>query len=149
MQTANGPNTQYKTSIVIWFAFLMSQLMFLPIIFLTRRELFTLDFSQPVLGRSMAQIFGFAFAALTVFILSFAFRTKFNERAAAERKPEYVQYGLIVACALCEACTLFGVALAFAFDYQYFFFWIALGVVGVLLHFPRRVHVDAVLGNKP
>jgi len=129
---------QYQTMIAIWAALLMSQLMFVVIIFVTRPQLFRLNFSQHFFGNSMAQIIGFALAAITVVILSFAFRKKFNERAVAEQNPMLVQNGLVIGCALCEASSLFGLALAFAFDYQYFFFWIALGIFGILLHFPRK-----------
>lgn len=133
---------QYQTMIILWAALLMSQFMFIVIIFFTRPQLFTLKFSQHFFGNSMAQILGFALAAITVVILSFAFRKKFNERAVQEQNPAHVQSGLIIACALCEASSLFGLALAFAFDYQYFFFWFILGIIGILLHFPRK---DALL----
>lgn len=129
---------QYQTMIVLWAALLMSQFMFILVIFLTRPQLFTLDFSQHFFGNSMAQILGFALAAITVVILSFAFRKKFNERAVAEQSPALMQQGLIIACVLCEASSLFGLALAFAFDYQYFFLWFVLGITGILLHFPKR-----------
>lgn len=48
------------------------------------------------------------------------------------------QTGLVLACALSEVCSLLGVVLAFVFDYQYFFLWIGLGVIGILFHFPRK-----------
>ena len=82
---------QYQTMIVIWAAFLVSQPMFALLIFFTRPQLFTLDFSQHFFGNSMAQIIGFALAAITVVILSFAFRKKFNERAVEEQDPTLIQ----------------------------------------------------------
>ena len=143
MQNENPKITgQHQTMVVIWAALLMSQVMFIVIIFFTRPQLFTLDFSQHFFGNSMAQILGFAIAAITVVILSFAFRKKFNERAVEAQSPELLQQGLIIACALCEASSLFGLALAFAFDYQYFFLWFALGLTGILLHYPKK---DALL----
>jgi hypothetical protein len=44
---------------------------------------------------------------------------------------------------LCEAISLLGVALAFAFSYQYFFLWFALGILGTILHFPKRDNLVA------
>jgi hypothetical protein len=59
-----------------------------------------------------------------------------------------VQTGLIIAVALCEASSLFGLTLAFAFDYQYFFLWIILGILGIALHFPRRSELHAASYKK-
>ncbi|MGQ0541694.1 MAG: hypothetical protein ACT4O9_07580 [Blastocatellia bacterium] len=138
--TNEKPNiaAQYQTLVVIWASLLMSQFMFVLLIFLTRRELFNFDFSKPLAGQSSAMIIGFAVAAVTCFLFSFAFKKRFFERAVEQQNPALVQTGLIIACALCEACSIIGLALAFAFDYQYFFLWICLGVLGFLLHFPRR-----------
>jgi hypothetical protein len=136
---------QYKTLLLIWIALLNSQLLFLLIVFLTRPNLFQFDFTQPILGDSStrtgssgALIVGFAVAAVTAVLFSFAFRRRLNERAVAEQNITNVQTGLIIALALCEASSLFGVTLAFAFEYQYFFLWIALGILGMVLHFPKR-----------
>lgn len=129
---------QYKSMVVIWAALLMSQLMFVLVIFLTRPKLFTFDFSKPVAGISGAMVIGFAVAAVTAVLFSFAFRKRLNERAIASQDTGLVQTSLIIALALCEASSLFGLTLAFAFDYQYFFAWIILGVLGMILHFPKR-----------
>ena len=129
---------QYKSMVVIWAALLMSQLMFVLVIFLTRPKLFTFDFSKPVAGISGAMVIGFAVAAVTAVLFSFAFRKRLNERAIASQVTGLVQTSLIIALALCEASSLFGLTLAFAFDYQYFFAWIILGVLGMILHFPKR-----------
>src|SRR5688572_5205960 len=128
---------QYQTLIVLWAALLMSQLVFLLIVFLTKKELFNFNLSQPITGQSGAMILGFAVTALTCFFFSFAFKKRFNERAVEQQDPKLVQSGIIIAIALCEASSLIGLTLAFAFDYQYFFLWFALGIIGVLLHFPR------------
>ena len=129
---------QYKSMLIIWAALLMSQLMFGLVIFLTRPKLLTFDFSQPVTGNSAPMIVGFAVAAVTAVLFSFGFRKRLNERAVAAQDTAQVQSGLIIALALCEASSLFGLTLAFAFDYQYFFLWIGLGVIAMLLHFPKR-----------
>lgn len=129
---------QYKTLLILWAALLASQVMFLVMLFFVKGELFNFDPSKPIAGTSGAMVLGFAVAAATCFGFSFAFKKRFFERAVEEQRPELVQSGLIIACALCEASTLFGLALAFAFEYQYFFLWFALGIVGILLHFPKQ-----------
>lgn len=140
---------QYQTLVILWAALLMSQFLFLVMLFVVKKELFNFDFSQPIAGQSGAMILGFAVAAVTCFFFSFAFKKRFYQRAVAEQNPALVQTGLIIACALCEACSLFGLALAFAFDYQYFFAWFALGILGILLHFPRQNDLLAAAVPKP
>jgi hypothetical protein len=146
-QTPNV-EAQYKTMVVIWAALLMSQLMFVLMLVLTKSHLFKFDFSKPIAGASGAMVLGFAVAAVTAVLFSFGFRKKFNERAVAAQDTALVQNGLIIALALCEASSLFGLALAFAFDYQYFFLWIGLGVVAMLLHFPKRDELHAASYKK-
>ncbi|HLA94633.1 MAG TPA: hypothetical protein VK612_02845, partial [Pyrinomonadaceae bacterium] len=138
MNTKPNLVAQYQTLVIIWAALLMSQFMFILIIFITKRELFNFDFSQPLMGQSSPMILGFGVAAVTCVIFSFAFKKRFFERAVHEQDTALIQSGFIIACALCEASSLFGLALAFAFDYQYFFLWSALGIIGTLLHFPRQ-----------
>jgi len=141
---------QYKTLLILWAALLVSQLMFLVLLFFTRPKLFQFDFRQSILGEGTgdsgstpAMIIGFGVAAVTAVLFSFAFRRRLNERAVAAQDTSLVQTGLIIALALCEASSLFGLALAFAFDYQYFFFWFAFGILGMALHFPRRDELHA------
>jgi hypothetical protein len=129
---------QYQTLVILWAALLMSQILFLVMLFVLKWELFSFDLSQPITGQSASMILGFAVAAITCFLFSFAFKKRFFERAVEQQNPALVQTGLIIACALCEASSLLGLALAFAFDYQYFFLWFALGILGILLHFPRQ-----------
>jgi F0F1-type ATP synthase membrane subunit c/vacuolar-type H+-ATPase subunit K len=141
---------QYKTLLILWAALLISQLIFIVLVFFTRPKLFQFDFTQSILGEgpgdsgsTPAMIVGFGVAAVTAVLFSFAFRRRLNERAVAAQDTSLVQTGLIIALAFCEVSSLFGLALAFAFDYQYFFLWFALGVLGMVLHFPKRDELHA------
>ena len=133
-----GLVAQYQTLLIIWGALLMSQLLFVVMLVVTKPNLFRFDFSQSPLEPSAAMILGFAVAAVTCVAFSFAFKRRLYERAVEEQSPAQVQSGLIIALALCEASSLFGLVLAFAFDYPYFFLWFALGILGMLLHFPKQ-----------
>ncbi len=133
----------YKLLIMIWFALLFSQVMFLAVVFFAKPEVFRFDFNKPLLGENSAIVLAFAALAITNFGLSFVMKKRSYEQASAEQKIAYVQTGLILACAFCEAISLLGIILAFAFSYQYFFLWLALGILGILLHFPRRDDVIA------
>lgn len=140
-----NPNVEqsYKTLAVIWFALLMSQLMFLVVIFFAKPEVFKFDFAKPLFDENGLIVIAFAILALVNFALSFVMKKRSYEQAIVEQKVGLVQTGLILACAFCEAISLFGVVLAFAFSYQYFFLWFALGIFGIILHFPRREVVIA------
>lgn len=129
---------QYQTLVILWAALLFSQVLFVVMLFFVKPELFRFDFSRNPLEPSGAMILGFAVAAITCFALSFAFKRRIYERAVAEQSTAQVQTGLIIALALCEASSLFGLVLAFAFDHPYFFFWFILGIGGMLLHFPKQ-----------
>ena len=146
---------QYKTLLILWTALLISQLMFIVLVFFTRPKLFQFDLRQSILGEGTgdsgstpAMIVGFGVAAVTAVLFSFAFRRRLNERAVAAQDTSLVQTGLIIALALCEASSLFGLALAFAFDYQYFFLWFAFGILGMILHFPKRDELHAASQNR-
>ena len=133
----------YKTLVILWFALLMSQVMFLVVIFFAKPEIFKFDWTKPILGENAVIVILFAVLALANFGLAFVMKKRSYEQSVAEQKVALVQTGLIIACALCEAISLLGMVLAFAFSYQYFFLWFALGILGIILHFPRRDDVIA------
>ena len=134
---------KYQTLLILWAALLFSQIIFIVMLFFVKPNLFRFDFSESPLEPSGAMILGFAVAAVTCVVISFAFKRRLYERAVAEQDPAQVQSGLIIALALCEASSLFGLVLAFAFDYPYFFLWFILGIFGMLLHFPRQTDLLA------
>jgi hypothetical protein len=134
---------KYETLVIIWGALLASQAMFLLIVYLVKPQLFAFNFSDPLLGEHPIVTVLFAAAAITVFVLSFVLRNQHIRRSVVDQDAGCVQTGLVLGCALSEISSLLGLVLAFVFDYRYFFFWIALGVVGVLFHFPRRDYLAA------
>ena len=134
---------QYQTLAIIWFSLLVSQFMFLVVLFFAKREIYNFNFSKSPLGENPMIIVVFAVLGLSTFLISFVLRKKFLDQATGEQKPALVQTALVVGCALCEATTLFGLVLAFAFDYQFFFLWFALGILGIILHFPKRDNLIA------
>lgn len=125
----------YKTQMTLWFAFVMSQIMFVVIIYFAKPEVFKFDFSQN-LFHPMALILGFL--ALMNIGLSFFFRATYNKEAIEQQNPQIVQTALILAWAFCESLSIFGLVLAFSIAYPLFFVWSALGILGTILHFPKR-----------
>ncbi len=134
---------EYKTLVVIWFALLVSQFLFLVLVFFVRPELVVFDTSSPLLAGQPLITLVFAALALVFFILSIVMSRQHILRAVQDQDAGCVQTGLVLGCALSEVPSLFGLILAFAFDHPYFYLWIALGAFGVLLHFPRKGNLEA------
>ena len=134
---------KYETLVTIWAGLLLSQLAFIIVVYFVRPELFTFDPSRPRLGTQPLVTIVLAIGAVVVFVLSFVLRNQHIRRAISDRDAGCVQTGLVLACALAEVCAIVGLILALFFHYQYFYFWNALGIVGVLLHFPRKSNLDS------
>ncbi len=117
--------------------------MFLVVLFFSKPKIFELDFSKPLLGENALFVIIIGVAGILNFIISLSLRKKFIDRAIAEQNVGLVQTATIIGCALCESISLFGLVLAFAQNYQYFFLWFALGILGMILHFPRRENLIA------
>ena len=115
----------------------MSQFMFIFTLFMIKREIFDFDFSAPLLGDNAVLVLILAFMAVSCVIISFVLKRKYYAQGAAKQNLETVQTGLIVALALSEAASLIGMVSALL-DYQYFFVFFALGILGTLAHFPKR-----------
>lgn len=148
MQNSNPVET-YKTLLMIWFALLFSQATLLIAVYFAKPEVFRFDFSRPFFfGETPVLPLAFALLALVNFGLSFFMKKRAFAQAVEKQQLSYVQTGLILAFAFCESISLIGVVLAIAFAYQYFFLWIAFGVLGIILHFPRRDDVIAASYKK-
>jgi hypothetical protein len=133
----------YRTLVIIWAALLMSQLLFLVLIYFVKPEVYKFDFSQPLLGKEPALVFILGIMSIADFVASLVLRRKYLNQAVAEQNIGLVQTAMIVGCALCEAISLFGLLLVFLQNYQYFFAFFALAILGMILHFPRRESVIA------
>jgi hypothetical protein len=134
-------DNRFRTMMTIWVVLLLSQFMFVGAVLALKGHAFTIDTGQPPLGDEPIIPIVFGILAISNLGLSFFFRKRSLEQAIAEQKPGHVQTGLIIACALCESISILGVVLAVAFGYQYYFIWLALGIIGIFLHFPRRKHL--------
>jgi F0F1-type ATP synthase membrane subunit c/vacuolar-type H+-ATPase subunit K len=138
-----NPEQGYQTILVVWFALLISQLMFLFLVFFIKPELFVFDIAKPLLGGNAAVVLAFAALSLASIIASIIIRNKFLQQSVAEQNIAHVQTAVIFGCALAEVVSLLGLVLAFAFDYQYFFLFSLAGILATLVHFPRRSSVHA------
>jgi F0F1-type ATP synthase membrane subunit c/vacuolar-type H+-ATPase subunit K len=79
-------------------------------------------------------------------LASIVVKRSFAHRAEAERRPDLLQTGMIVAMVLCEMAALFGLVGLFLTGDRYAYVLFAVGAVGMLLHFPSR---DRLLAAAP
>lgn len=134
----------YRTMLIIWFALLVSQFLFVGMIFGVKPALFEFGSDAGLLGNASIPIVAiFAMLAMTNLVLSFVMKKRSYAQAVEKQDIRFVQTGLVLACAFCEAVSLLGLVLAFAFDFRLFIIWSALGIIGTALHFPRREDVYA------
>jgi hypothetical protein len=140
-------NVEYKTLVVLWFALLSSQILFLVVVYLAKPELFAFDPSRSLLTDEPLITLVFGGIALVFLILSFVLSQQHMRRAIRDKDAGCVQTGLVLGCALSEIPSILGLILAFVFSHPYFYLWIILGAVGILLHFPRKSNLDAAFDS--
>jgi len=139
---------EYQTLVAIWFALLMSQVLFFVLIWFVKPELVSMRYFsaaslREVLGAQPLITLVFAGSALIFFVLSQAIARQHMRRAIRDHDAGCIQTGLVIGCALSEISSILGVILALLFNYPYFYLWIALGALGILMNFPRRSNLDA------
>ena len=138
-----NPNDAYQTFMVIWVALFVSQFLFVGLTFFIKPELLRFDLRKPLFGENTLVVIAVAAISVADLAVSFVLRNRFLARSVAEQNIGMVQTAMIVGCSLAEAISLFGLLLAFAFNYQYFFLFSAFGMLAMVLHLPRRSDIAA------
>lgn len=148
MQNSNVEH-QLRVTKIVWVIFLVSQVSFLAALFLAKPEFFKINSGDSFLGETPIIPVLFAVAALFDLALSFFLKSLAIKKAIEEQNLKLVQSAVILGLAFCEAISIMGLVLAFAFNYKYFFLWFALGIFGIILHYPKRENFSAVNYKKP
>jgi hypothetical protein len=141
----NQPDTEtiYRNWITVWGAILMACVM------LALMGWFIGQPTQLAGGNGFMPLFPLlAMIALGAVGASFVLKSKQLARAIDEQSPQVLQSGYIVAWALCDAATLFGLAGIFVTKAAAFFALMALGALGLVLHFPKRDDLHATVYKK-
>lgn len=76
--------------------------------------------------------------------LSFTFKRALLKKSIENRDLQFVSQAYIAALALCESAALFGVLIHFVTGSASFYVAFAVGLIGTLLHFPRKKHLEDV-----
>jgi Zn-dependent protease with chaperone function len=126
---------RYQTLIVLWFALLTSIGMYF---------LFSLFGPAVTADESSGSLF-VTLTALGVLlvILSFVVKRKLLERSVETQDISLVQKSLVIACAMCEGSALLGLLERFLIDNRYYYLLFVFAAVGIGLHFPRRIQLQA------
>jgi len=136
-------NVKYQTLVVLWLALLSSQALFFAIVWFAKPEIFSAETRGPILNNLPLVTVVFAAIAILFFVLSFVLKRQYMRRAVEDQDAGCVQTGLLLACVLSEVSSVLGLVLAFVFSHPYFYLWLALGALGIFLHFPRKGNLDA------
>ncbi len=131
----NQPNiaSRYRTLMTLWFAMLMSLLMYLLFI------RFAPTTANPNQRLTLVLIcFGLVPASL-----SFLLKQTMLARSVEKQKVESVQVAYVVAWALCEVSALLGLVDHFVTGSNYFYLAFVVAGLGLLLHFPQKRHLLA------
>lgn len=155
--TKRGPiKVQYQTLVLIWLALLTSQVMFIVLVWAVKPNLFAagaanslVELRDKFLGDMPLVTLAFALVAVVFLLLSFVLSRQHMRRAVQDHDAGCVKTGLVLGCALAEVPSLLGVIYALAFDYPYFYLWIAMSAFGILFHFPRKGNLAAASLDHP
>lgn len=123
-------DARYRTMLIVWFAILMSVGM---IFFVT-----PILKPPPAEQSDMTLLWVFAGLSVTLFLLSFVLKGRQLAQSVKAQRPELVQSAMILAVALCEAISIFGMMAHLTTGTRYYYIFFIISVIGVLLHMPRR-----------
>jgi F0F1-type ATP synthase membrane subunit c/vacuolar-type H+-ATPase subunit K len=124
-------DARLRTMMIVWFAMLMSVGTFFVIAQLVER---------PATAEANGSTLVWILLALGImtFLGSFLIKRNLLAQSVREQQPGMVQSAMIVALALCESTSLFGLLAYFATGTRYYYIFFIIGVIGTLLHMPRR-----------
>lgn len=124
-------DARFTTMLIIWFAMLMSVGTFFVIIQLVEQPARAEADTSMVVG-------GLLLLGIFTLLASFIIKRKILAQSVRQQRADLVQSAMIVALALCESTSLFGLIAYFATATRYYYLFFIIGITGTLLHFPRR-----------
>lgn len=122
---------RYRTIFILWFAIVMSVLMFLVLAqFTPNRE--NGDLKLSLILNS---------AGIVPLGMSFLLKQRILEQAVTQQRLDLVQVAYVLAFALCEMAALLGMVDHFLNGSRYYYIGFLFAGLGLLLHFPRKQHL--------
>jgi divalent metal cation (Fe/Co/Zn/Cd) transporter len=132
-------NKRYQTMITLWFALLMSIVVYF---------LFA-QFAAPAIVNHAENppntllIVALAGLAAVLVVASFLVKRTLLQRSVEKQDVTLVQKAMIVACAMCEVTALLGLLERFIIGNREYYLLFILAAAGDLFHFPRRSQLEA------
>lgn len=130
---------RYQTLIVLWFALLMSVVMYFVFTLLVTPSI-NKDLDN---SRRALLIFGLTALGTFLVVMSFAVKNKLLKRSVERQDINLVQKALVIGCAICEVSALLGLVEFFIVGNREYYLLLVLAAGGIALHFPRRSHLEA------
>ena len=131
-------NKRYQSMLILWFALLMSVVMYLVFIQVAAPAIANAE--NPPDSRL---VIGITVLGALFVLISFVVKRKLLERSVVEQDTGMVQKALVVALALCEVSALLGLLERFVFGNREYYLLFILALLGDLFHFPRRSQLEA------
>lgn len=131
-QPEPGVELRHRNILIVWAAILMLIPMYLVLIWMNSVP------ADPEKSTLMLMLTGLSIVPVAI---SFLVKKKLLAKAAELQKLELVQQAYVVAFALCEVALLLGVVSYFVTGSPYYVAAIAIGALGIVLHFPRKQHL--------
>ena len=131
-------NKRYQTMLTLWFALLMSVVMYFVFVQVAAPPIATAE-NPP----NSIVIVGITALGAVLVLVSFVVKRKLLERSIEKQDVGMVQKAMIVALALCEVSATLGLLERFVFGNREYYLLFILAAVGDLFHFPRRSQLEA------
>lgn len=128
-EPSKAGDNQYRQQLVIWLALVMSLVMYFVILRLV---------PPPVTEAVPGLVTGLMVGAIGLVAFSFLVRNRMVARGDTEGAPRQPPAPMIVPLAMCEAAALFGVVVWFVAGTAEAYYFLLLGGIGMLLHYPKR-----------
>lgn len=126
-------DSQHRAMLILWIAFLSTIVIYLFLSFVLPRH------AEPADGM-LTLTFNVMSAGLVA--VSFVVKRRLLSRSVDVQDVRLVNTAFIVAAAFCEAGAILGLLDLLVARDRYYFILIALSFFGLLLHFPRRSHLE-------
>lgn len=122
----------HRTLLIIWVCILMSVSAFF---------LMTVFIPSKAEGDNMIIVYVLIALGFTNVVLSFVLKQSFLAKSVTKQDLKLAQQAYIFALALCESAALFGLMIHFITGSTYYYVPFAFGVIGMLLHVPKKQHL--------